>query len=144
MQDTSELMVARVQPLRDYHLRLRAHSLPILAVLGASRLLRGQPKGLAFVRSLPIIRIWEKFALWMKGPQPPRRYHIKPICGLVQTAPTRLLARRFSPLHRAWLLAAYYLLWVLLFVLGLHKYTSIGPIGRYGPPVRLSCISRLW
>jgi hypothetical protein len=92
-----------------------------------------------------LTQICKQFASWMKGPQPARPYKIKPIFETVQTAPTRLLDRRVPQHHhRLWILAGYYILWLLLVVIVLHKSTSTGEIGKLGPPLRLSCISRLW
>jgi hypothetical protein len=106
------------------------------------------PEGLATLRRLVprrLTQICKQFASWMKGPQPARPYKIKPIFEIVQTAPTRLLDRRVPQhQHRLWILAGYYILWLLLLVIVLRKSTSTGKIGELGPPLRLSCISRLW
>jgi hypothetical protein len=92
-----------------------------------------------------LIELCETFASWMKGPQLPRQCHIKPIFERLQTAPTRLLYR-ISPKYPggALMLCGYCILWLLLFVVTVHRSNTNGDIGRYAPPVRLSCISRLW
>jgi hypothetical protein len=93
----------------------------------------------------PFIRTYRRCILWLKGPVPPRPYHIIPILGRVQTAPLSLIDR-FAPnfRHKFLLLFAYYLLWLSLFVSIIHKSNSTGTNTKFGEPVKLSCISKLW
>jgi hypothetical protein len=93
----------------------------------------------------PVILFYQRSASWVKGPVPPRPYRIKPIFERVQTAPKRLLDL-WAPKHhhKIWIVAAFYMLWLLSFIGLLHTSHSPQDMGRYGPPVRLSCTSRLW
>ncbi len=106
------------------------------------------PKALAFLRYLlpPRLRqLCSTSSSWIKGPQPPRPYKIKPIFERAQTAPMRLLHRWVPQRHqRVLLLASYFVLWLLCLIVALHTSASKPEIGGYGPPIRLSCISRLW
>jgi hypothetical protein len=94
---------------------------------------------------MPMGKVLRAFSTWLKGPQPPRPYHIEPFFGRVQTAPTKLFAVYIPKIrHRIWILMAFYTIWLSVFIFILHKSTSTGEIGGYGSPVRLSCISRFW
>jgi hypothetical protein len=98
-------------------------------------------------RHLPLrfIRSCEKYALWLKGPQPPRKLKIRPICSRIQTVSIRLINRWAAKYYqRFWVLLGYYILWLLLFVTIIYKSTSRDGFGADGPLVKLSCISRLW
>ena len=93
----------------------------------------------------PLVRLFGRLALWIKGPQPPRQYKIKPFLERYQTIPVRLLDQWITQYHqKVWLLAGHHIFWLALFVVILRKSTSTGDVGGYGPPVRLSCTSRLW
>lgn len=92
----------------------------------------------------PSIEPCETFAAWVKGPQLPRQCQIKPIFERLQTAPTRLLYRISPKYPGVLMLCGYCILWLLLFVVTVHRSNTTGEIGRYAPPIRLSCISRLW
>jgi hypothetical protein len=81
----------------------------------------------------------------VKGPVPPRPYRIKPIFETVHTAPKRLL-NLWAPEHhhKICIVAAFYIPWLLSFIGILHTSHSPQDLDDYGPPVRLSCVSRLW
>jgi hypothetical protein len=80
---------------------------------------------------------------WIKGPQTPRTYAIKPLFEPVQTYSARLLAR-LPKAVRFGLLFLTFFLWVALFGVILSKFGFPKDIAGYGAPVRLSCINRLW
>ncbi|KIX99098.1 uncharacterized protein Z520_05559 [Fonsecaea multimorphosa CBS 102226] len=81
---------------------------------------------------------------WIKGPQPPRIYHIQSSKWL-QNACDRLLDR---VLPGRWLklvaLLALYVLWSGMFLLALPKWVISSTDPVYGRPIRLDCTSRLW
>ncbi|KAL1619622.1 hypothetical protein SLS54_006559 [Diplodia seriata] len=93
----------------------------------------------------PLARLVNSVATWVKGPTPPRPYKITPFFPAIQTAPPRLLDTYLPKRkHKAWLLAAFYALWLLSFALVLRRSAFSADIGEYGPPVMLDCTSRLW
>ncbi|PGH21305.1 hypothetical protein AJ80_03355 [Polytolypa hystricis UAMH7299] len=98
-------------------------------------------------RILPssIQRLVDKTAEWVQGPTPPRPFHITGIFESIQTAPSRLLQALVPKWrHQVCLAIAFYLLWLLLFVAILSRSGAPADIGGHGPPVKLSCTSRLW
>ncbi|KAK8239005.1 hypothetical protein HDK77DRAFT_283467 [Phyllosticta capitalensis] len=90
-------------------------------------------------------RVINSVATWIKGPQPPRPYKIRPFFPAVQNAPVRLLDR-YLPKRRQkiWLLVAFYVVWLLSFSLVLRRSAFSTEIAGYGSPVRVSCSSRFW
>lgn len=92
-----------------------------------------------------IKRTWRKVLTWVKGPQPPRIYKIKPIFPQIQEAPLRLLDR-YAPkrIQRFCLLISFYLVWIFCFSLVLHKSSIAADVKGYGSPVRLACGSSFW
>ncbi|KAL1304224.1 hypothetical protein AAFC00_000644 [Neodothiora populina] len=82
---------------------------------------------------------------WVKGPQPPRIYKIRPIFPAVQHTPIRLLDR-YAPkrMQRFWLLIFWYFLWILSFSLMLHRSSFASDVKGYGSPVRLGCTASFW
>ncbi|EOD46866.1 LCCL domain-containing protein [Neofusicoccum parvum] len=90
-------------------------------------------------------RVVNSVATWVKGPQPPRPYKITPFFPQIQEAPPRLLDKYLPKRkQKAWLLVAFYALWLLCFSLVLRKSAFSTEIGDYGSPVRLTCLSRFW
>jgi hypothetical protein len=101
----------------------------------------------SFLRCLPspLMELYETSASRVKSPQPARQHQIKPLFERLQTAPIRLLHQAVPKYtRRVLMLCGYYILWLSMFILIIHKSTTTGGIGSYGPPVRLSCVSRLW
>jgi hypothetical protein len=87
----------------------------------------------------------EKYALWLRGPQPPRQFKIRPLCSRFQRVPIRLLDRWVAKNYkRFWVLFGFHVLWILLFVTTIYDSASRDGTGTNGLPVKLSCISRLW
>ncbi|KFX92284.1 hypothetical protein O988_07347 [Pseudogymnoascus sp. VKM F-3808] len=82
---------------------------------------------------------------WLKGPEPPRRHHIKPWFPKVQEAPIRFLDT-YVPKYRARLalLLFFYLCWGLTFGLILRYSNSVADIGSYGQPVSIDCGATFW
>jgi len=91
----------------------------------------------------PVARCGGKVVDWVKGPDPPRIYHVTPFFERWQTLPVRLLAR----LPR-WLRLCVFgigcILWIVLFAVIIDHYGLPADIGGYGAPVRLSCVNNLW
>ncbi|KAI5365226.1 Putative LCCL domain-containing protein [Septoria linicola] len=93
----------------------------------------------------PVKHAWASTVTWVKGPQPPRIYHIKPLFPSVQHVPINLLDRYASKrIQRFWLLVAAIASWLLVFSLILYKSSFAAQIPGYGTPVRLSCAARYW
>lgn len=93
----------------------------------------------------PVKRASKAVATWVKGPQPPRIYKIKPFFPKIQEAPLRLLDR-YAPkrMQRFWLLMFFYVCWILSFSLVLHKSSFASDIKGYGAPVRIGCTATFW
>ena len=93
----------------------------------------------------PMVSGYEAVVKWVKGPQPPRPFSIKPFFPRIQHAPLDLLDRYFPKrIHRFWLLTAFYLSWILAFWLIQWKSSAASDITGYGSPVRLWCGARYW
>lgn len=103
------------------------------------------PGFLRYLLPLSFIQSCEKCVLWLKGPQPPRQFKIRPIYSRIQKVPIRVLNKWVTTdYQRFWVLLCFYVLWMLLFVTIIHGPAARDGIDTEGPPVKLSCISRLW
>lgn len=92
-----------------------------------------------------IQRAWEKTKIWVKGPQPPRPWRIRPLFPKVQRAPLELLDRFFPKRkHKVILLLVFYFAWFLSFSLVMHRSAFAADIPGYGAPVNIRCTDRLW
>lgn len=91
----------------------------------------------------PITRQARKVVLWIKGPKPPKEYHINPFFERVQTFPIRLLAR-LPRAARILIFICSFTLWLVIFGVIISKFGLPQDIGGFGAPVRLACITRLW
>lgn len=82
---------------------------------------------------------------WVKGPQPSRPFKIGPILPQLQNIPIAFLDKYFpGRKQRSWLLIISCLLWIILFRPScLHQYMAVTYLDT-NPPIRLSCVSRLW
>jgi hypothetical protein len=90
-------------------------------------------------------RAWRRVVIWVKGPQPPRPWKIRPICPHIQTAPLRFINNYFPKRkHKVALLVFFYFSWFLSFALVLHRSAFAADIGQYGSPVRFRCEDRFW
>lgn len=90
-------------------------------------------------------RASRRTAAWVKGPQPPRPWKIRPLFPAVQSAPLRLLERYFPKRkHQIALLVVFYVCWFLSFSLVLHRSAFAADIPGYGAPVRFRCTDQLW
>ncbi|KAF2754661.1 LCCL domain-containing protein [Pseudovirgaria hyperparasitica] len=82
---------------------------------------------------------------WIKGPQPPRRWHITPFFPAVQEFPIVLL-ERYCPKRKqkvAALILAY-LAWFICFASILRKSAFSADVPGYGSPVNYGCEDRFW
>ncbi|KAF2267279.1 hypothetical protein CC78DRAFT_541927 [Lojkania enalia] len=90
-------------------------------------------------------RIWRATVVWVKGPQPPRPWKIRPFFPSVQHAPVQFLNNYFPKRrHKVILLLFFYLCWFLSFALVLHRSAFAADIPGHGPPVRIRCTDRFW
>ncbi|KAF2276520.1 uncharacterized protein EI97DRAFT_418490 [Westerdykella ornata] len=90
-------------------------------------------------------RAWRATVTWVKGPQPPRPWKIRPFFPHIQTAPVRFLHNYFPKRkHKITLLIFFYLCWLLSFGLVLHRSAFAADIPGYGSPVRFRCNDRFW
>ncbi|GAB7360589.1 hypothetical protein MBLNU230_g0471t1 [Neophaeotheca triangularis] len=90
-------------------------------------------------------RRWAMTKKWVKGPQPPQIYNIRPIFPKFQHTPIALLDR-YAPkkAERFWLLIAVYASWLLMFSIVLYKSSAAASIPGYGNPVNLGCGAKYW
>ncbi|KAF2683460.1 hypothetical protein K458DRAFT_305534 [Lentithecium fluviatile CBS 122367] len=91
----------------------------------------------------PLSRAGYKVAQWVRGPQPPKEYRIKPLFESVQTFPIRLLGR-LPRLARICVYICAFMLWIIVFGVLLRKFGLPNDFVGFGTPVRLSCVARLW
>ena len=93
-------------------------------------------------------RLWRACratADWVKGPQPPRPWKIRPLFPALQLAPLRFINNYFPKrAHKTALLVFFYFCWFLSFALVLHRSAFAADIPGYGSPVRVRCTDRLW
>ena len=90
-------------------------------------------------------RAWTSTKTWVKGPQPPRPWRIRPLFPAVQLTPVRLLHRYFPKRkHKITVLVIFYIAWFLSFSLVLHRSAFAADIPGYGAPVNIRCTDRLW
>ena len=101
----------------------------------------------SFLRHLhPSVRKgWVATIKWLRGPQPPRIWHIEPFFPEFQTYHLKLL-ERYAPKkkHKFWLLVGFYLLWLFFFSIMLWRSAFAGDIRGYGKPAVLNCATKLW
>jgi hypothetical protein len=101
----------------------------------------------SFLRHLPprFRKGWVATIKWLRGPQPPRIWHITPLFEDVQTYHLKVL-ERYAPkkVQKFWLLVGFYFLWLLVFSLMLWKSAFAGDVKGYGKPAVLGCGTRLW
>jgi hypothetical protein len=92
-----------------------------------------------------VTRAWEATKKWVKGPQPPRPWHIVPIAEKIQTWPIHMRDRYLPKrLHKIGALLLLYFLWLLTFSLVLHKSSFSTEVPGYGTPANIGCLSRFW
>lgn len=91
----------------------------------------------------PVAKRGRAVGNWIKGPQPPRTYRMKPFFEKVQTFPIKIVSRLPRWLRFLVLLVAV-LLWAIIFGVILSNFGLPEDIGGFGPPLRLSCVTRLW
>ncbi|KAF2125274.1 hypothetical protein P153DRAFT_425720 [Dothidotthia symphoricarpi CBS 119687] len=90
-------------------------------------------------------RTWDNVVVWVKGPQPPRQWKIRPFLPRIQSAPIRFLDTYFpKKKHKVLLLIFFYGCWLLSFGLVLHRSAFSADIPGYGSPVRITCEDRFW
>jgi hypothetical protein len=101
----------------------------------------------SFLRHFPpgVRKGWVNTIKWLRGPQPPRIWHITPIFEEVQTYHLKLL-ERYAPKksQKFWLLVSFYILWLFVFSIMLWRSAFAGDVSGYGKPHVLSCSSKLW
>lgn len=89
--------------------------------------------------------IWSKVVIWVKGPQPPRPWKIRPFFPNFQDVPIRLLDHYLPKRkHKVALLVCFYACWALSFSLVLHRSAFSADLPGYGSPVQLRCTDRFW
>lgn len=82
---------------------------------------------------------------YLKGPDPPRIWKIRPLLPRVQQLPLRLVDR-FCP--RRWqritALVIFYICWVATFAAVLRKSSAADDVNGYGQPILTGCGSTFW
>jgi hypothetical protein len=91
------------------------------------------------------VRRWEATKIWVKGPQPPRPWHITPFAENIQLWPIRMRDRYLPKrIHKIGGLLFVYALWLLTFSLVLRQSAFTTEIPGYGAPVNIGCLARFW
>lgn len=87
----------------------------------------------------------KKVLTYLRGPEPPRRWKIRPFVPRVQQLPLRLVDT-FCP--RQWqrtiVLFLFYVCWIATFGAVLHKSSVADDVNGYGQPIRVSCGGVFW
>jgi hypothetical protein len=88
---------------------------------------------------------WAAIQNWVRGPDPPRTYHIRPVLPQLQRAPLAL-RDRYAPrrLHQIAWLAAVSACWLLVLAGMLYQSSFAAQIPGHGTPLRLGCAARYW
>ena len=135
---------------------LFASSYHLLEDIPGNRDFRAQEESFLKGRPIPIFslhggpeeaaaRIFYALCGWVKGPQPPRPFTIKPILPQLQDIPRDILRNRWpARRHKILLLIIICLLWAATYLGVLSVSISRCQIPGYKSPVRLSCVSRFW
>jgi hypothetical protein len=105
----------------------------------------GERRFVNYLQSTRLKKISSAVYKWIKGPDPPRPWKIRPFYPEVQIAPVKLLRKYFpEERHRFWVLVAYYVIWVAAFAVVLHKSAFTADVPGHGSPVRINCFDRFW
>ncbi|RDA85061.1 hypothetical protein CP532_3097 [Ophiocordyceps camponoti-leonardi (nom. inval.)] len=93
----------------------------------------------------PVRRFAKTVARWSVGPADARPYRIQPIFPAIQHLPLKLVDR-FLPqrLYRAWLLAFYFVIWLIVFVLVKRKGNMATEVAGWGQPQTIGCGASYW
>lgn len=82
---------------------------------------------------------------WLRGPNPPRLWKIRPLLPRLQQLPLRLVDKL---LPRQWqriaALFVYYVCWIATFAAVLHKSSVVDDVNGYGQPILISCGAVFW
>ena len=101
----------------------------------------------SFLRHLPpgVRKGWVSTLKWLRGPQPPRIWHITPLFEEYQTYHLKVL-EHFAPKKKQkfWLLFWFYILWLLVFSIMLWRSAFAGDVQGLGKPIVLGCTTRFW
>lgn len=93
----------------------------------------------------PIYKFCKAVGNWSRGPQPPRRYRIKPFFPKVQEFPLRLSERYLSnPTIRFIVVFLYLAIWIVAFALVKRQGTLATDVAGYGQPETISCGVTFW
>lgn len=92
------------------------------------------------------VRRWIKISVkWTKGPHHPQRFRIKPLFPIVQQYPAVLLDKRVpKKLHKALLVLAYYVVWVVTFAMVMRNGQQSSEVPGWGRLVKIGCGSTYW
>ncbi|ROV98398.1 hypothetical protein VMCG_07145 [Cytospora schulzeri] len=82
---------------------------------------------------------------WLRGPEPPHVWKIRPFLPRLQQLPLRLVDR-FLPRQwqRVFALFIFYVCWIATFAAVLHESSIVEDVDGYGPPVLADCGSTFW
>lgn len=82
---------------------------------------------------------------WLRGPNPPKPWKIRPFLPRLQQLPLRLVDK---VLTRQWqriaVLFLFYVCWIATFAAVLRKSSVVDNVNGYGQPILLSCGSVFW
>lgn len=82
---------------------------------------------------------------YLKGPEPPRIWKIRPFLPRLQHLPL-LLVDKLCPQQWQQILAlfVFYVCWIATFAAVLHKSSAAGTVPGYGQPILIQCGSTFW
>lgn len=89
----------------------------------------------------PSSKVWT----YLKGPEPPRIWKIRPILPRLQQLPLRLVEKVCpKQWQRTVALFIFYICWIATFGAVLHKSSVADNVNGYGQPIRVSCGGVFW
>ncbi|KAK4163603.1 hypothetical protein QBC43DRAFT_319395 [Cladorrhinum sp. PSN259] len=92
------------------------------------------------------VRRWIKVSVkWTQGPPIPRRFRINPLLPRVQQYPAVILEKHVpKKLHRALLVLAYYVIWIVAFAMVMRNGQRSSDVPGWGNLVKIGCGSTYW
>lgn len=86
-----------------------------------------------------------RLGTYLKGPEPPQIWKIRPVLPRLQHLPLRLVDRVCpKQWQRILALIVFYVVWVATFGAVLHKSSVAGDVNDYGQPIRVACGGVFW
>lgn len=88
---------------------------------------------------------WSRVYTYLKGPEPPRQWKIRPVLPAIQQVPLRLVDKVCPrQWQRVIALGLFYICWIATFAAVLRKSSVGQDVNGYGQPIRVACGAAFW